>query len=109
MGGKGLIQRLRDYLGDDATHHINIKQQSKSLNTYLDEYKNKGCGDPPGGAVEVLEQSQEFLKNHPDATKAAAAAGSAGVIAYGAYRVIRFLPSLAPPLWWTIPENLSVP
>ena len=63
MGAKGLVQRRRDYLGDDATHQINIEQQSRSLNTFLDEYKNKGCGDPPGGAVEVSEHKlRSFLK-----------------------------------------------
>jgi RHS repeat-associated protein len=29
--------------------------------------------------------------------------------AYIAYRGLRLLPSLAPPLWWTIPANLAVP
>ncbi|WP_249507578.1 hypothetical protein [Escherichia coli] len=25
------------------------------------------------------------------------------------YRVIRFIPSLAPPLWWSIPANVVTP
>jgi hypothetical protein len=35
----------------------------------------------------------------------------AGAVATGyiVYRVIRFLPSLLPPLWWTIPANVAVP
>jgi RHS repeat-associated protein len=28
---------------------------------------------------------------------------------YIAYRCVRFAPSLLPPLWWTIPENLLIP
>ena len=32
-----------------------------------------------------------------------------GAGAYVTYRVIRFLPSLAPPLWETIPANLAIP
>ena len=33
----------------------------------------------------------------------------AGVAAYAAYRVVRMLPSLLPPLWWTIPANAAIP
>jgi len=33
--------------------------------------------------------------------------GGAG--AYAAYRFVRMLPSLAPPLWWTIPKNVAIP
>jgi hypothetical protein len=32
-----------------------------------------------------------------------------GVIGYGIYRGVRMLPSLAPPLWWTIPLNAAIP
>ena len=32
-----------------------------------------------------------------------------GGTAYIVYRCVRMLPSLAPPLWWTIPGNLAVP
>ena len=35
----------------------------------------------------------------------AAAVGTGYII----YRTVRMLPSLAPPLWWTIPENLVIP
>lgn len=33
----------------------------------------------------------------------------AGAAAYLVYRVLRFLPSLLPPLWWTVPANAAVP
>ncbi|EOD79642.1 hypothetical protein D515_01436 [Grimontia indica] len=37
-------------------------------------------------------------------------AGAAAVgIGYLIYRGVRMIPSLAPPLWWTIPGNLAVP
>ncbi|MBV7298295.1 DUF4157 domain-containing protein [Enterovibrio sp. NIFS-20-8] len=37
-------------------------------------------------------------------------AGAAAVgLGYLIYRGVRMLPSLAPPLWWTIPGNLAVP
>jgi len=38
-----------------------------------------------------------------------AEATGAAAAAYILYRVLRFLPSLYPPLWWTIPENLALP
>jgi hypothetical protein len=44
----------------------------------------------------------------PDAT-AVAQVGGAALVIYGTYRVIRMLPSLAPPLWWTIPLNAVAP
>ncbi|MEG1255470.1 hypothetical protein [Clostridium sp.] len=28
---------------------------------------------------------------------------------YLAYRVVRVIPSLTPPLWWTIPGKLAIP
>ncbi len=40
-----------------------------------------------------------------DVVKVAGAAAGA----YVAYRVIRFLPSLLPPLWWTAPANAALP
>lgn len=30
-------------------------------------------------------------------------------VGYAAYRGLRILPSLAPPLWWTIPANIVTP
>ena len=32
-----------------------------------------------------------------------------GGVGYIVYRCVRMLPSLAPPLWWTIPENALIP
>jgi hypothetical protein len=32
-----------------------------------------------------------------------------GGVGYIVYRCVRMIPSLAPPLWWTIPENLAIP
>ncbi len=48
------------------------------------------------------EPVKEKAKN---AAKAAAVVGAG----YVAYRVLRFLPSLTPPLWWSIPANVVVP
>lgn len=113
-GSKGLLQRFRDYRGDDLTHGPEILNQQRSLRTYNQEYLNKGCGDPPGDAVEVAERElpvkvSDNEANEAKAVKAAAIVGGTVGLGYAAYRVIRFLPSLAPPLWWTIPENLAIP
>ena len=32
-----------------------------------------------------------------------------GGIGYGLYRLIRLIPSFAPPLWWTLPANIAIP
>lgn len=49
--------------------------------------------------------SCEVCPSGSTVVKAAAGVGAA----YVAYRCIRMLPSLAPPLWWTIPSNAAVP
>ena len=83
-----------------------------SLRSYMQAYKDKGCGDPP-------EQSQE-LANKPlpapdsgqtsSTVKAVAVAGGGLTAGYVAYRVVRMLPSvLIPPLWETAPVNALVP
>lgn len=35
--------------------------------------------------------------------------GAGAILVYGAYRVVRFLPSLVPLLWWTAPANAAIP
>lgn len=51
------------------------------------------------------DQSGDNQKALKDVGKAGATVGTGYVI----YRVLRMLPSLAPPLWWTIPENAAIP
>jgi hypothetical protein len=117
-GAKGLLQRFRDYKGDDLTHGPEIQKQQRSLSTWIDEYIKKGCGEPPPTAVEVSQRplpkpTSAAEPSQPggisDGTKAGVAAAATVGAGYVAYRVIRFLPSLAPPLWWTIPENIAIP
>ncbi len=40
-GTKGLIQRIRDYVGDDATHGPQILSQQRALKTYLEAYRDR--------------------------------------------------------------------
>lgn len=35
--------------------------------------------------------------------------GGSAAAGYAIYRGLRMLPSLAPPLWWTIPANIVTP
>ena len=111
MGTNELIQRFRDFRGDDTTHGPQILDQQRSARTYLDEYDNNGCGDPPAPAVEVAGRRLEVasLNKLSNTEKALAVVGTGIGLGYIVDRAIRFLPSLAPPLWWTIPENLAIP
>jgi hypothetical protein len=55
--------------------------------------------DPPGDGSTCGNDCQQRV-----ATVVTTAAGM-----YIVYRCIRMIPSLAPPLWWTIPGNLVAP
>ncbi|HQT90202.1 MAG TPA: hypothetical protein PK677_16990 [Acidiphilium sp.] len=113
-GTKGLIQRFRDYQGDDVGHGTAIENQQGSLAEHLRAYEKNGCGDPPSGAAELAQrplpspQSAQSSAGNQNA-KTALEAGGAVTAGYIAYRVIRMIPSLFPPLWWTIPENVAIP
>ncbi len=41
--------------------------------------------------------------------KGLAVVGGSAAVGYAIYRGLRMLPSLAPPLWWTIPANIAIP
>lgn len=49
--------------------------------------------------------SPEAVEAFETGAKAAVGVGAA----YGAYRALRMIPSLIPPLWWTIPGNVVIP
>lgn len=54
------------------------------------------------------ENKTEFHLN-PDFAKKLFAAGAAVGTGYVIYRGVRMLPSMLPPLWWTVPGNLIIP
>lgn len=112
-GPKGLVQRFRDFRGDDATHAGNILNDQAALNSYLDEYDNQGCGDPPDGARALANRPMPAAspREGSDNKLARNALIAGGVVGGGylLYRGLRLLPSLFPPLWPTLPANLAVP
>jgi Toxin with a conserved tryptophan and TIP tripeptide motif len=110
-GVKGLMQRFRDFVGDDATHGPAILDQQRALRTYRQAYIDKGCGDPPPNAAEWANKplpgpKQEEGMSNTD--KALIGVGTVGT-GYLIYRGVRMLPSLFPPLWWTAPANAIAP
>jgi len=97
------------------THEDQIKGSQKKLLKMLKHYKDNGCGPPPPSAyswaTRPVPKPSEWVGNQENINYKAlggAALGSAA-IGYGIYRVVRFIPSLFPPLWGTIPPNIAVP
>lgn len=52
------------------------------------------------------QQKRNNFQVDPDQVEAVVVTG---VALYVGYRVVRFLPSLIPALWWTIPINAAAP
>lgn len=97
-------------------HQFEGRQQG--LRNRLTEYQSQGCGPPPPDAWEwaTREVPAADPKSIPvtqvdtrRVAETAAATGAAVGIGYILYRIVRMIPSLAPPAWGTIPINLAVP
>lgn len=129
---KGTIIYGRDVSGEDIwkNHDEHIGAQKRRLAKLKRKYQESSkpggrCDDPPDDpgleSVDDVVNSKnptmedwkkhnnltvdEWIKQHPGTVKTAEIVGAG----YIGYRVLRFLPSLIPELWWTIPENLEVP
>lgn len=75
-------------------------------------YPNGGYDNvyPPDGNVRKGSGGRgKFSPPGKRIVSGATVVGGTGVILYGSYRVIRLLPSLALPFWWTLPVNLAIP
>ena len=118
-GTHGLTHRFRELIsalsnGDISrykTHADEIRYQQVNLQKELNKYDKNKCGPPPPGAWSLSERrvptpSDYGIEVKPSAIMTGIGVGIGG---YVLYRAIRFLPSLLPPLWPTIPANLAVP
>lgn len=124
-GTKGLRDRYDEQINGESgpgtvgweNHENEFKTQQERLREKLRLYNDK-CGPPPPNAwkwatipppVEKQWKGPQNISTREAAYNASI--GTAGAIAGGyiVYRVIRFLPSLFPPLWPTIPANVAIP
>jgi hypothetical protein len=115
---KGLKQRFQQMLKGtnfrDRGHLMQFEQRQQQLNKLINTWNDKDCGDPPEDYLnwvnvrlpgEILEQIENRTKRNQlflDLTMSGAAA-------YGAYRIVRLIPSLFPAFWPTLPPNLAIP
>jgi RHS repeat-associated protein len=123
-GTHGLAHRFREQINGKFgpgtkewdNHDDTIKNQQKGLRDRLNEYNKNGCGPPPPNswkwATAPAPSPNEWIGNRGPAGQqvqtAAKVAAGVGLL-YVGYRIVRFIPSLAPPLWWTAPANLVIP
>ncbi|MEM1033585.1 MAG: hypothetical protein AAGN82_24835 [Myxococcota bacterium] len=125
-GTKGLQQRFAEQTARGASgpgtrswinHENAIRNQQRGLRDRLEEYERRGCGPPPPGAwswaTRPVPSAAAWEENnleggHNPALYVAGAAATVGA-GYVIYRGVRMLPSLLPPLWWTIPANAAIP
>jgi len=104
-----------------AGHTQKFRERQGSLRKALSEFLTQGCGGPgptnsiPGDAWEWATDPTPKKRGIPDSSQSSRMLEIGGGVvvtaatAYVVYRVVRMLPSLAPPLWPSIPANLAIP
>lgn len=93
---------------DEQTQDLACHQMCNELFHTLaeQEWCYEMCtGNDPGPAPEPVPVPPPQPTPRPHYYMKAAKAGAAVGAGYCVYRIIRFLPSLYPPLWWSLPEN----
>lgn len=80
---------------------LNDKNGQKS-----DQESDEGTGEE---SDEKTDENKTEFHLDPGLTKKLFAAGAAVGTGYVIYRGVRMLPSMLPPLWWTVPGNLVIP
>jgi len=121
-GTHGLVHRFAEQINGQngpgtsswQTHEDTIKNQQEALRKRLREWDKNNCGDPPPNAWQWASRPVPQTKEWKDpglSTAQKVVVGGAATIGAGyiIYRVIRFIPSLFPPLWGTIPANAAIP
>jgi len=96
------------------------EEVQKGLRNRLNDWNTQGCGGP-GPTAQIPENAWKWATDpppppgiSPTADRSNLVQVAAGVtvtigVAYVLYRIVRLAPSLAPPLWWSIPANVAVP
>ena len=84
-------------------HLLQLLQGLRSGDRKVERKYDNDCGDDSGGGGCPYGQQCSSAGTTVAAVVAGVGAG------YIAYRCLRMLPSLAPPLWWTIPANAVTP
>ena len=109
-----------------AGHQQQFRNKQVNLRSMLNQWDTNGCGPgylpqdawqwatrPTPAPVPQPTSSSRIAEPPKEGseitTRDVATVVGAGVGAYVLYRAVRMLPSLLPPLWWTIPANAAVP
>ncbi|SHJ09847.1 RHS repeat-associated core domain-containing protein [Clostridium amylolyticum] len=86
----------------------NDRSKNEAVRRELHRGKEGGRNDDNKSFKDL--KNKNFYKSAPSVNISMPLKVGAGVGGtYIAYRVVRMLPSLLPPLWWTIPENAVIP
>ena len=94
--GKGCRIRIDgDAVGDGRHLHWECKNGSGVMG----EFGGMSHGEDYSSAPNSIKKCAKKYGFEPEPS----------VAGYVIYRVIRFIPSLAPPLWWSIPANVVTP
>jgi hypothetical protein len=91
-------------------HNEQMENYINRLDKIIEKMLDDGCPKPPwvtGFNNKHFAKDAERLWNviHVDLPNALASLS----LGYASYRVARILPSLVPPLWWTLPANVTIP
>lgn len=116
-----IMQNLGNLEGPSLDIYTNrFQEEQQGLRNRLDEWNTGNCGGP-GPTAQIPENAWKWATDPPpppgisptaDRSQLVQVATGVAVtigVAYVLYRIVRMVPSLAPPLWWTIPVNVAVP
>lgn len=103
--------------GSVEGHQQQYRNWQQGLRKRLNDWNTNNCGDGlPGDAWEWASRPAPNpaprarpVDNTNENLKTGAKVVGAGLGLYLLYRGVRMLPSLLPPLWWTIPANAAIP
>ena len=103
-----------DY-GSVEGHQDQFRGRQRGLRNRLNDWNTNNCGGGlPADAWDWATRSVPSPTPRPNpatqrAVETVAVGVGVGVGVYVAYRIVRMIPSLFPPLWWTIPANAAIP